>query len=131
MAMLLLLAALVTVLSGLLLYMARSVGGSIAYGNGLRAVYAAESGANWALHSLRSGEIKSRKTVFSMAGTETRIQILNVIPSGGGWKGDILSRGVEVETKTKRFVRISFSVEEGNPRKIRVEKVMSTEYDNE
>ena len=52
-SLLLLLSALTAVLGGLLFSLSRGRGGSLAYRNGLSAIYAAESGANWALASLK------------------------------------------------------------------------------
>lgn len=45
-SLLLLLSALTAVLGGLFFALSRGRGGSLAYGNGLSAIYAAESGAN-------------------------------------------------------------------------------------
>lgn len=60
-SLLLLLSALTAVLGGLLFSLSRGRGGSMAYRNGLSAIYAAESGANWALASLRQGPVEIKK----------------------------------------------------------------------
>ena len=60
-SLLLLLSALTAVLGGLLFSLSRGRGGSLAYRNGLSAIYAAESGANWALASLRQGPVGNKK----------------------------------------------------------------------
>lgn len=60
-SLLLLLSALTAVLGGLLFSLSRGRGGSLAYRNGLSAIYAAESGANWALASLKQGPVENKE----------------------------------------------------------------------
>ena len=75
-SLLLLLSALTAVLGGLLFSLSRGRGGSLAYRNGLSAIYAAESGANWALASLKQGPVKITFTVED--GGERKIMVESV-----------------------------------------------------
>jgi len=48
-----------------------------------------------------------------------------VTKEGNTWKGKISSDGVDLQTKAMRFVKITFTVEDGGERKIMVESVES------
>lgn len=124
-SLLLLLSAVCAALGGFLFYMARSRGGSLTYGNGLHAVYAAESGANWALKYLAKGELENKKVTIPLAEQEARVTISFEEKEGAFWKGKIISDGVDLKTKMMRFVKIRFVIEEGAERKIVVESVES------
>ena len=100
-------------------------GGSLAYGNGLSAIYTAESGANWALASLKQGPVENKEITISLDGREARVRISSVTKEGNTWKGKISSDGVDLQTKMMRFVKITFTVEDGGERKIMVESVES------
>ena len=71
-SLLLLLSALTAVLGGLLFALSRGRGGSLAYGNGLSAIYTAESGANWALASLKQGPVENKEITISLDGEKRR-----------------------------------------------------------
>ena len=124
-SLLLLLSALTAVLGGLLFSLSRGRGGSLAYGNGLSAIYAAESGANWALTSLRQGPVENKERTIPLDGREARVRISSVTKEGHTWKGKISSDGVDLQTKVMRFVKITFPVEDEGERKIMVESVAS------
>lgn len=124
-ALLLFLSALTAVLGGFLFYIARIRGISLAYGNGLRAVYAAESGANWALKYLEKGSMENKKITIPLDGREARVTISSVTKEENSWKGKILSEGVDLDTKMMRLVKIEFLVEDGAERKILVKSVES------
>lgn len=100
-------------------------GGSLAYGNGLSAIYTAESGANWALASLKQGPVENKEITISLDGREARVRISSVTKEGNTWKGKISSDGVDLQTKVMRFVKITFTVEDSGERKIMVESVES------
>ena len=73
-SLLLLLSALTAVLGGLFFALSRGRGGSLAYGNGLSAIYTAESGANWALASLKQGPVENKEITISLDGREARVR---------------------------------------------------------
>jgi len=73
--LLLMLSAAAAIASGAVLLTARSASAPVAYGNSLRAVYAAESGAVWALASLKNGDIENKTISFTSEGTETTVRI--------------------------------------------------------
>ena len=123
-SLLLLLSALTAVLGGLLFSLSRGRGGSLAYGNGLSAIYA-ESGANWALVSLKQGPVENKERTIPLDGREARVRISSVTKEGNTWKGKISSDGVDLQTKVMRFVKITFTVEDSGERKIMVESVES------
>lgn len=77
-SLLLLLSALTAVLGGLLFSLSRGRGGSLAYRNGLSAIYAAESGANWALASLKQGPVENKERTIPLDGREARVRISSV-----------------------------------------------------
>ena len=106
-------------------FLSRGRGGSLAYGNGLSAIYTAESGANWALASLKQGPVENKEITISLDGREARVRISSVTKEGNTWKGKISSDGVDLQTKVMRFVKITFTVEDGGERKIMVESVES------
>ena len=122
-SLLLLLSALTAVLGGLLFSLSRGRGGSLAYRNGLSAIYA--SGANWALASLKQGPVENKERTIPLDGREARVRISSVTKEGNTWKGKISSDGVDLQTKAMRFVKITFTVEDGGERKIMVESVAS------
>ena len=122
-SLLLLLSALTAVLGGLLFALSRGRGGSLVYGNGLSAIYTAESGANWALASLKQGPVENKEITISLDGREARVRISSVTKEGNTWKGKISSDGVDLQTKVMRFVKITFTVEDEGERKIMVESV--------
>ncbi len=124
-SLLLLLSALTAVLGGLFFALSRGRGGSLAYGNGLSAIYTAESGANWALASLKQGPVENKEITISLDGREARVRISSVTKEGNTWKGKISSDGVDLQTKVMRFVKITFTVEDSGERKIMVESVAS------
>ena len=105
--------------------LSRGRGGSLAYRNGLSAIYAAESGANWALASLKQGPVENKERTIPLDGREARVRISSVTKEGNTWKGKISSDGVDLQTKAMRFVKITFTVEDGGERKIMVESVAS------
>ena len=112
-------------LGGLLFSLSRGRGGSLAYRNGLSAIYAAESGANWALASLKQGPVENKERTIPLNGREARVRISSVTKEGNTWKGKISSDGVDLQTKVMRFVKITFTVEDEGERKIMVESVES------
>ena len=73
-----LLSVLTAVLGGLLFSLLRGRGGSLAYRNGLSAIYAAESGANWALASLKQGPVenKERTIPFGVLSADVAAKII-------------------------------------------------------
>lgn len=73
-SLLLLLSALTAVLGGLLFSLSRGRGGSLAYRNGLSAIYAA-SGANWALASLKQGPVENKEKEPSPWMAEKRVSV--------------------------------------------------------
>ena len=98
------------------------------YGNGLRAVYAAESGAAWALASLRNGDIAEKKVIFSYDEAECLVKITDLAKKRDQWEGRILSRGTDKKSHMVRYVTIDFSVTGGEKREISVENVGSDRW---
>lgn len=98
------------------------------YGNGLRAVYAAESGAAWALASLRNGDIAEKKVTFSYDEAECLVKITELSKKRDQWEGRILSRGTDKKSHMVRYVTIDFSVTGGEKREISVENVGSDRW---
>ena len=122
------LSSMLTLAGGFLFYLSHSASGSIVYGNGLRAVYAAESGANWGLASLEKGNITERTVTFSYDETDCLVKIANLVKNGNGLTGRILSRGTDKKSHMVRYVQIDFIVTEGEKRKISVENVGSGKW---
>ena len=123
-----LLFSLLTLLGGFLFPFMHSAGESWMYGNGLRAVYAAESGAAWGLASLRNGDITEKNVIFSYDEAECLVKITDLAKKRDQWEGRILSRGTDKKSHMVRYVMIDFSVTGGEKREISVENVGSDRW---
>ncbi len=126
--LLLALSSAAAVISGFLFYMTKSIGGTGAYGNGMRAAYAAESGVNWALENLKRGDIENGKISFTRSGAETEVSVEDVIKRENLWEGRILSKGTDINSKTVRYIAIDFSVTDGAEREVTVEDVRTDKW---
>ena len=117
MMLLLFMTALLTLSVAFVFYEGRSGVSVLRYRKGLVSVYAAESGANWALASLSrkgtAGEIS-----FSLNDRTVAVSF--------PWKGAILSQAEDENRDYRRYVRLTYQKdeEEGKTR-IRVEDIRS------
>lgn len=114
--LLIFLSTLVTV-SGYFLYFAgRSRAALSVYEEGLKSVYAAESGANWGLQALKTGPL-GRQVTFRV-----NDRVVTVENSEGRDGGELTSRAAAENGDYKKYVHISYSVEEEDGvRKLKVE----------
>ncbi|MEE3453534.1 hypothetical protein [Dialister sp.] len=120
MMLLIFLSAILTVAGAFLLFSRRSLLSLSYYEEGLKSVYAAESGANWGLEALKEGPL-NRQVTFRV---NERIVIVENTEGTSG--GKLVSRAAAGNGDYKRYVRISYSLEgrEG-ARKLKVEDVGS------
>lgn len=118
-SLLLFMTALLTVSVGFVFYQGRSRESVIRYRKGLASVYAAESGANWALSSLSRGV----KEGISFALNDRTVQV------SFSQNGRILSQAEDGNRDYRRYVNISYKAEEVEGKKrIRVEDIRSEPY---
>lgn len=118
-SLLLFMTALLTVSVGFVFYQGRSRESVIRYRKGLASVYAAESGANWALSSLSRGV----KEGISFALNDRTVQV------SFSQNGRILSQAEDGNRDYRRYVNISYKAEEVEGKKrIRVEDIRSESY---
>ena len=120
---LLFLSGLLTLSCGLLLYMEKGRESLEIYGNGLKSVYAAESGANLALAKVARISIDNKLQLqpFSQNGRDVKVTI-----SESGEEGTIFSIARDSEERYIRWVEITYTVERiGDNRRIRVGGITS------
>lgn len=118
-SLLLFMTALLTVSVGFVFYQGRSRESVIRYRKGLASVYAAESGANWALSSLSRGV----KEGISFTLNDRTVQV------SFSQNGRILSQAEDGNRDYRRYVNISYKAEEVEGKKrIRVEDIRSEPY---
>lgn len=101
-SLLLFITALLTVSVGFVFYQGRSRESVIRYRKGLASVYAAESGANWALSSLS----RDRKEGGSFTINHRTVKVS--FPKDG----NILSQAEDGNRDYRRYVNISYKAEE-------------------
>lgn len=107
-SILLCLSSFMLLLSALLFYFSRNVIMSERYGTGLKALYGAESGANWGLSFVREKGFIEKKTVFPVGDTDVTVEISH----HGEEEWEIYSYGVDRETKAMRYVRLFVTLDE-------------------
>ena len=122
---LLFLSGLLTLSCGLLFYMEKGRESLGVYENGLKSVYAAESGANLALAKLAkipiNGKLQLQSQPFSQNGRDVKVTISEL-----GEEGTVFSIARDSEDRYIRYVKITYTVEMiGNNRYIRVGKITS------
>lgn len=119
--LLLLLASLLSLCGSFLYWMGRSRESLDHYKRGLRSVYAAESGANWALASVKREKPGEEAILFTV--DDHTVTVKRKENSG---KGTISSTAVDSHGEYKRYVHISYTlVEENGKRTLRVEEIHS------
>ena len=101
-SLLLFMTALLTVSVGFVFYQGRSRESVIRYRKGLASVYAAESGANWALSSLPRGV----KEGISFTLNDRTVQV------SFSQNGRILSQAEDGNRDYRRYVNITYGMEE-------------------
>lgn len=101
-SLLLFMTALLTVSVGFVFYQGRSRESVIRYRKGLASVYAAESGASWALSALSRG--RREGTSFTISGRTVMVSF----PKGG----NILSQAEDGNRDYRRYINITYEMEE-------------------
>lgn len=101
-SLLLFMTALLTVSVGFVFYQGRSRESVIRYRKGLVSVYAAESGANWALSALSRG--RREGTSFTISGRTVVVSFQK--------DGNILSQAEDGNRDYRRYVNITYRMEE-------------------
>lgn len=101
-SLLLFMTALLTVSVGFVFYQGRSRESVIRYRKGLDSVYAAESGANWALSALSRG--RREGTSFTISGRTVVVSFQK--------DGNILSQAEDGNRDYRRYVNITYRMEE-------------------
>ncbi|MGN0955170.1 hypothetical protein [Dialister sp.] len=115
--LLLFLTALLTLSAGFISWQGRSRESLLRYQKGLASVYAAESGAGWALAALARGQEKKE---ISFTVNERTVHVS--FPSDG----EILSMAEDERRDYRRYVKLTCSVEEAEgKKKITVEDIRS------
>lgn len=118
-SLLLFMTALLTVSVGFVFYQGRSRESVIRYRKGLASVYAAESGASWALSALSRG--RREGTSFTINGRTVEVSFLK--------DGNILSQAEDGNRDYRRYVNISYKAEEVEGKAlITVEDIRSEPY---
>lgn len=114
--LLLFMTGLLALSGGFLLWMGREKEGVFHYREGLTSVYAAESGANWALSHLK------KEGSGSFEWTLGKRKVMVKISENGG-NGTILSSAADESGGYKRYVKISYGIDED--RRITVKGISS------
>lgn len=114
--LLLFMTGLLALSGGFLLWMGRAKEGVFHYREGLTSVYAAESGANWALAKLK----EEGKGHFAWTEGARKVEVK--ISENDG-KGTIISTAKDRDGGYKRYVKISYTVDD--ERKITVKGISS------
>ena len=109
--LLLTLSAVSALAAAVLLFVSRSGERLDRYEKGLASAYAAESGANWALGSLKSGVRGDRSASFSVGDCPVQVSVTDIPEEGG--EGVIASAGSDAYGEFQRYVRITYTYEEG------------------
>lgn len=118
--LLIFLSALAVVSGSFLLFAGRARAALSVYEEGLKSVYAAESGANWGLQALKAGPL-GRRVTFHL---DDRIVTVEASEDGSG--GKLSARAEKANGDYLRYVHISYSlVEEDGVRKLKVEDLGS------
>ena len=117
--------ALLSVAGGFLYWMGRSRESLSHYRQGLVSVYAAESGANWALAYLKKEKVE-KESRYEIPVTGHRANV-TISPENDG-KGKITSYAMDEETRDhKRYVNISYSVTEKEGKRVLVVEEITSE----
>lgn len=118
-SLLLFMTALLTVSVGFVFYQGRSRESVIRYRKGLASVYAAESGASWALSALSRG--RREGTSFTINGRTVEVSFPK--------DGNILSQAEDENRDYRRYVNITYGMEEKDGKAlITVEDIRSEPY---
>lgn len=118
-SLLLFMTALLTVSVGFVFYQGRSRESVIRYRKGLASVYAAESGASWALSALSRG--RGEGTSFTINGRTVMVSFLK--------DGNIRSQAEDGNRDYRRYVNITYRKEEKDGKAlITVEDIRSEPY---
>lgn len=107
--LLLFLAALMAISAGFIAWQGRSRESLTRYRKGLVSVYAAESGASWALAALNRGQEK-KETSFTMNGRTVTVSF----PADS----EILSMAEDEHKDYRRYVKLTCTVEEADGKHI-------------
>lgn len=122
-----LLTGLLAVLAALVLFLSRSLMMEVATSQGLTAVYAAESGANWALQAVKEGKKEEKNIRIPLDGAEVEVSIEIIKEGDKEWTGVITSKGRESSSGYERLVKLSFTKENDAP-EVRVREVRSDQW---
>lgn len=118
-SLLLFMTALLTVSVGFVFYQGRSRESVIRYRKGLASVYAAESGASWALSALSRG--RREGTSFTINGRTVMVSFPR--------DGNIRSQAEDGNRDYRRYVNITYEMEEKDGKAlITVEDIRSEPY---
>ena len=121
--LILLFSALLSASTALVLFLTRGSAAAVSHEEGLRSVYAAESGANWALSRLSSGAGGS--TALTLEGDRTIL----VRITDDGESGRIKVRSENEKGDHRRFLTIDFSSETVDGKRIlTVEDISSVPF---
>lgn len=104
-SMIWMMAAFLILLSGMALYLARSAAMNASKSQGIRAVYAAESGALWAVEALRHGKEPSQ-THISLGNADAEVTLTWEGTSSKGKEGVIESVGKDTISGNERMVKL-------------------------
>lgn len=116
------------VMSGTVFYFTRQSIMNERYGMGLRALYIAESGANWGLLFVKSyeGEKKEKQVTFSVGKGKAEVFVKRE-QSGKREVWQIRSRGIDEVSQTVRYVTLTVSVAK-EMKAVKVENVSSDRF---
>ncbi len=105
------LAAVTAFAAAAVMFLSRSAERVLRYEKGLNSAYAAESGANWALGSLKAGVRGDRSASFSVGDCRVKVDVTDSDEDGG--EGVIGSVGSDASGEFQRYVRITYTREDG------------------
>lgn len=125
--LLILLSGMLTLVSGLLLYLQRTDGAAYYYENGLASVYGAESGANWALAWLRQGNTGNVTKTFTVGNRKVKVVIQDI--SSTSENGYIKSSAGDAKGNHMRYLKLTYTAEDTDEgRQITVEDISSDKF---
>ncbi len=103
--LLILFSMLLTLFTGLLFFLSHTAAEVYLYREGLRSVYAAESGANWGIGYVEEGNTESAAVTFAENGRTVKV---NVKADDGG--GTITSTATDGEGGNKRTLTLTYTL---------------------
>ena len=104
--LLILFSMLLTLFTGLLFFLSHTAAEVYLYREGLRSVYGAESGANWAIGYLKEGNIDSASASFTENGRSVTVMVQKDSKTGSG---TITSTAIDDAGGNKRILQLTYT----------------------